>query len=141
MPASKKPVVFKDTVWPLALIRRHGKILLHRRAAHGLLSGLWDLPGGRSAENGTIATLLNGYLADLKVNRVRPTRIGEIRHAITRWRIRAPVYLFDIDGNTLTDLPGGRWRWIRPSKVKEQATSSMTAKAVALLSSYEKNSR
>jgi len=139
--ASKKPGTLKDMVWPLALVRRRGKILLHRRAAQGLLSRLWDLPGGQLAGNGTIATFLKTHLADLKAASARPRKIGEIRHAITRWRIRAPVYLFDMDGNTPIDLPGARWRWISPSKVKEQATSSMTTKAVDLFSRHEKNSR
>ncbi|HEY7713680.1 MAG TPA: hypothetical protein VIE90_04205, partial [Candidatus Binatia bacterium] len=68
-------------------------------------------------------------------------KIGEIRHAITRWRIRAPVYLFHIDGHTPMDLPRPRWRWVSPAKIKHQATSSMTLKTVSLLSLYEKNSR
>jgi A/G-specific adenine glycosylase len=140
-PTSKKPVAVENLIWPLAVVRRRGMILLHRRAGPGLLAGLWNLPGGQVAQGGTAAALLKGHLAELKLLHVRPVKIGEIRHAITRWRIRAPVYLFHIDRHTPMDLPRPRWRWVSPAKIKHQATSSMTLKTVSLLSLYEKNSR
>ena len=131
---------FKNVVWPLALIRRGGKILLQRRAAHGLLAGLWDLPGRPLAGRERIAALLQVHLAELKSARARPKKIGEIRHAITHRRIRAPIYLVDVEAHIGVDLPGSRWRWIHPLKIRQQATSSMTAKAVALFSRYETDS-
>ena len=134
---SQKRVVFRDRVWPLALVHHRGKILLQRRAAHGLLSGMWDLPDGQWADTGRTASLRKA-LDDLRIAHLRPTKIGEIRHAITRWRIRAPIYLFDLDPHIAIDLPDSRWRWIHPSRVKQQATSSMTTKAVALFTRYEK---
>ena len=129
----------EDMVWPLALVRRRGKILLQRRGAHGLLSGLWEMPGRPLAANEPVAVWLKTHFAELKM-RVRPVELGEIRHAITRWRIRAPVYLFDIDRMAPIDWRSARRRWVSPAKIKQQATSAMTVKAVALLSRYEENS-
>ncbi|MGH7795336.1 MAG: A/G-specific adenine glycosylase [Candidatus Binatia bacterium] len=139
--SERKAAQIKNVIWPLALIRRGGKILLRRRAGRGLLAGLWDLPGGQLANRERIATLLHDHLDELKSTRARPKKIGEIRHAITHRRIRAPIYLVDVEANIEVDLPRSRWRWIDPANVQKQATSSMTAKAVALFSSYEKNSR
>src|SRR5207237_10808029 len=41
----------KNVTWPLALVRNHGKLLVHRRAAAGMLDGLWELPA-RDGERG-----------------------------------------------------------------------------------------
>jgi len=131
---------FKKVTWPLAIIRRGGKILLRRRAVRGLLAGLWDLPGGQLAGRKRITTCLQDCLVELKLAGAQPKKIGEIRHAITHRRIRAPIYLIDFEADTEVDLPRSRWRWIDPANVQKQAISSMTAKAVALFSSYEKNS-
>ena len=138
---SKKQIVLEDMIWPLALVRHGSKILLHRRTGPGLLSGLWDLPGGQLSANRTEATALQPYFSALKIRPAQRSKIGEIRHAMTRWRIRAPVYLFDLDRKTAIDLPGARWRWISPSRIEEQATSAMTTKAVALFLRHEEASR
>jgi adenine-specific DNA glycosylase len=123
-------------VWPLAMVRRRGHILLRRRGRRGLLSQLWDLPGGQCTGR-KVVPLLRTHLAELKIPHIRAMHIGEIRHTITRWRIRSPVYLFDIDGDTRIDLVRARWRWVSPAKLTDQATSAMTAKAAALLCRYE----
>lgn len=131
---------FKNVTWPLALVRRGGKILLRRRAGRGLLAGLWDLPGGQLSRRERIATLLQDHLVELKLAGTPPMKIGEIRHAITYRRIRAPIYLVNFEPDAEVDLPASRWRWIDPAKLQKQAISSMTAKAVALFANYEKNS-
>jgi hypothetical protein len=61
-----------------------------------------------------------------------------VRHAITYRRILAPVYLFDFAEPLPFALPAARWRWMKPSKLRKQATSSMTIKACSLLSDREK---
>jgi A/G-specific adenine glycosylase len=130
----------ENMVWPLALVRRRGKILLQRRGTHGLLSGLWELPGRPLTTNEPVAVSPKKHFAELKMPRVSPVELGEIRHAITRWRIRAPVYLFDIDGTAPIERRRARRRWVSPAKIREQATSAMTVKAVALLSRHEEDS-
>ena len=137
---TKNPRRVIDVVWPLAIVRRGGKILLRRRAAHGLLAGLWELPGGELLERETSAAALARHLSSLGLSLTRPKKIGVVLHAITHRRIRAPVYLFDAGANRDIALPGGRWRWVPFGKLAERATSSMTAKAASLLSGYEKTS-
>ena len=41
---SRRRIKFANVTWPLAIVRRSGRILLRRRAAKGLLAGLWELP-------------------------------------------------------------------------------------------------
>src|SRR5713226_1813338 len=44
--AAKKSPMAKYVVWPRAMVRSRGALLLRRRALHGILAGLWELPGG-----------------------------------------------------------------------------------------------
>jgi adenine-specific DNA glycosylase len=120
------------------LVRRRGKILLQRRESHGLLSGLWELPGRPLSANEPMTVSPKKFFGDLSSVSARPVELGEIRHAITRWRIRAPVYLFDID--RIAPVDRRSMRWVSAAQIKQQATSAMTVKAVALLSRYEENS-
>jgi A/G-specific adenine glycosylase len=137
---SRAPVKFKAVVWPMAIVRRSGTILLRRRAANGLLASLWELPGqeltGKQSITGLFRRELNGVIPMV----ARPKKLGEIRHAITYRRIRAPVYIFEFAGKSHVKLPASQWRWVAPAKLQEHAVSSMTAKAVGVLSAHEKNS-
>jgi A/G-specific adenine glycosylase len=138
---SRAPVKFKAVVWPMAIVRRSGTILLRRRAANGLLASLWELPGqeltGKQSITGLFRRELNGVIPMV----ARPKKLGEIRHAITYRRIRAPVYIFEVPGKSRINLARSQWRWVAPAKLQEHAVSSMTAKAVGLLSAHEKNFR
>ncbi|MGE5218461.1 MAG: A/G-specific adenine glycosylase [Chloroflexota bacterium] len=127
-----------DIVWPLAIVRRGGKILLRRRDAKGLLAGLWELPGGELLERESTAAALARHLPSLGVSLAHAKKIGVVHHAITYRRIRAPVFLFGACTNCDIVLPGSRWRWVPFNKLAERATSSMTAKAASLVSAYEK---
>lgn len=138
---SRTPVKFKAVVWPMAIVRRSGKILLRRRAANGLLASLWELPGqeltGKQSITGMFRRELNGVIPML----ARPKKLGEIRHAITYRRIRAPVYVLEVTAKSRTNLARSQWRWVAPAKLQERAVSSMTAKAVGLFAAHEKNFR
>ncbi len=137
--ALRTPVKFKNVVWPMAIVRRGGNILLRRRAANGLLAGLWELPGQELTGKESIAVLLKRELRGVTLARARPKKLGDIRHAITHRRIRAPIYVFELTGNTPINLPESQWRWVAPAKLHKHAISSMTAKAVRLLAAHEKN--
>jgi A/G-specific adenine glycosylase len=137
--SSRPRVKFKSVIWPLAIVRRGGKILLRRRGATGLLASLWELPGGERNSKELDTTFLRRELREAGLGVTRFEKFAEIRHAITYRRIRAPIYLFDVAAKEPMKLSQSRWRWVAPAKLKELAASSITAKAVAaLLSSHEK---
>ena len=138
---SRTPMKVKNVVWPIAIVRRDGKILLRRRAAHGLLAGLWELPGEELTGGDSIAGLFKRELNGVSLTLGRPKKLGAIRHAITHRRIRAPVYVIELIDKEPINLPTGQWRWVAPAKVHKHAISSMTAKAVSLLAAHEKNFR
>ncbi len=131
---ARREIQVTSVVWPLAIIRRGGKILLRRREAGGMLGGLWELPGGELNGEASIPALLRGVLRDLGAPLPRPRKLGAVRHAITHRRIVAPTYLFELAAENTLTLPRARWRWVDLRRLGAHATSSMTAKACRLLS-------
>src|SRR5262249_42934538 len=103
---------FTDVVWPLAIVRCRGKILLRRRTTGKLLVRLWELPGGELKNRHDGLRVLCRELLDFPIKPHTLQRIGEIRHSITHRRIRAPIYLFDSSSHTLSAR--NPWRWILP---------------------------
>ncbi len=127
----KKAAPIRDIEWPLAILRRDGKVLLRQRMRKGLLAGLWEFPGTERT---------GSQLAELSLP-LRPQRcIGEFRHSITNRKIRSSVYLIDFPEGMTFRLPNRRWRWLSPASLKEFPVSSMTFKAAKILATHEKNS-
>jgi adenine-specific DNA glycosylase len=127
----------REVIWPLAIVRSRGKLLLHRRASGGLLAGLWELPGGEDKTGSALNSLLEQYLPDLYGRAVKERRLGEINHSITNRRIRAPVFLLDCAPAPEVRLDQTQWRWIAPNALGRQPTSAMTRKAIKLLTDHE----
>ncbi len=137
---TRRRIKVENVIWPLAIVRGNGKILLRRRAANGLLAGLWELPGGELIPRQKISDLLRAHLPGLPLSRVEINKIGEFRHAITHRRICAPIYLFECPRRYPLRLARNRWRWVDPTRIKEHAVSSMTSKAVKILTDHETTS-
>ena len=136
--AAKKRRITKDVIWPLAMVRSRGVILLRRRSLHGILAGLWELPGGEKRPGENLAANLRHLLQTLPANLALPKRIGEIRHSITNRKIRSPIFLFDAPAKI--DLPARDWRWLSPRSLRHYPVSSMTLKAAKVLADYDKTS-
>ena len=137
LPAKQK--TFRDVSWPLAIVRRRGKILLHRRAAGGVLAGLWELPGVEVARSASAGVALRRELRKC-LNDLPPSKqIGELRHGITDRRIRARIYLIDYRLNSNNAFPGPDWRWVARSDAEDLPMSSLSKKALQIFDFHEKN--
>jgi A/G-specific adenine glycosylase len=136
---ARNQIKFINITWPLAVVRQGGKILLRRRADNGLMARLWELPGGETAARRSAIARLRNELKQLGVNPKQLQSIGEIRHSITHRRIRAPIYLFECPAASKLRLAEQQWRWFRAPTIPRQAISSMTAKVLQFLNSYEKS--
>jgi A/G-specific adenine glycosylase len=118
-PSSAKRKI-KKVEWPLAVIQNGRKILLRRRPPGGILGGLWEVP-------------LVRHLSGLG-EQVKPSSfIGEIRHNITCFRIRAPLFVFTCSNHKKIRLPHSRWRWFSLSSLSGHPLSSLSLKAIRLL--------
>jgi A/G-specific adenine glycosylase len=130
----------KNVIWPLAMVRSGEKILLRRRAATGLLAGLWELPGGETVRSETVTATLRRHVKELSVMFKGYRRIGEFRHSITHRRIYSPIFLLELGSTPQSRLASPHWRWVRPAALHRYAVSSMTTKAAKVLAAYDKSS-
>ena len=136
----KAPLRTRDVVWPLAIVRNDGKILLRRRSTNGMLAGLWELPGGETRKRDSLQATLRRHLIDLNTRLGLPRRVGEIRHSITHRRIRSPIFVFDNPRAGDVSLRRySHWRWLTSSSIRRYPVSSMTIKALKLLATDEAN--
>ncbi|MFQ5684412.1 MAG: A/G-specific adenine glycosylase [Candidatus Binatia bacterium] len=122
----------KPMEWPLALVKKNGKILLHRRPPGGLLGGLWELPGGERIKEESVKTTLARHLRCFGRQVRSPSLVGEIRHTITRHRIRAPLFTVAFPRSKMIRLPHQNWCWCSISSLHRYPLSSLCLKAVRL---------
>jgi A/G-specific adenine glycosylase len=132
VPASAKPGI-KKVEWPLVLVQNKGKILLRRRPSGGMLGGLWELPGGERKKGEALADALARHLNGLGDQVSLGSPIGEIRHSITRHRIRAPLFVSVCSSEKKIRLPRPRWRWLALSRLHRYPLSALSRKAITLL--------
>ena len=130
--ARKKPARRVEAV--AALVVRRGQALAVRRPSHGLLAGLWDLPGGDLAPGEAPRAGLTRTLrerAGLEI--ARASAIGAIEHVFTHRRLTLHVYR----AGTSTDrirLDGfAGHKWLAPGAFSSLPHASVTAKALDLL--------
>ncbi len=137
-PRSQAP---KKVVWPIAIVRRNGKLLLRRRPSGGILAGLWEFPGGTIDSNSqAVRAALKQHLGEVSRNLRHYRRIGALRHTITNKKIHTPIFLIDVVPPAEISLANSNWRWIAPSSFRRYPVSSMTLKAARLLTAHEKSS-
>jgi len=130
--SSAKPGI-KKVEWPLVLVQNKGKILLRRRPPGGILGGLWELPGGERKKGEALKDALARHLNGLGDQVSLGSPIGEIRHSITRHRIRAPLFVSVCPGEKKIRLPHPRWRWLPLSSLHRYPLSALSLKAIRLL--------
>jgi len=123
--------------WPLMIIEKNGRILLHRRAQGGLLGGTWEVPGGQIKGRENAKAALTRHLSCIGQQRYSSSKVGEIHHSITHHRIRSPVFIHS--GSQGIRLPDSSWRWIPMGSIHRYPVSSLTIKAVRLFAIREKN--
>ena len=81
-PASRPRTRIQNITWPLAIVRRNGKILLRRRADRGIAGGPVGTARRRNrARREAMPTFANRLENELPFTLARPQRIGEIRHS------------------------------------------------------------
>ncbi|MEE8469135.1 MAG: A/G-specific adenine glycosylase [Planctomycetota bacterium] len=107
----------------LALAERRGEVLLERRPGTGRMAGMWQLPTRECPGDGEGTGLFPvDWSAGIDTREV----LRELRHSITRYRIRGVVLRAT---PRHARLPGD-WAWVRRSELGEMALTGMTIKAL-----------
>lgn len=103
--------------WPLVVLESDGCLLLRRRPRKGLLAGLWELPQPQA---------LADACATLRSELEQRVPVAVIRHAITHYRITAPVYVL----KSRAKFEGASWAWVPLRTLPSYPLSSLSSKAI-----------
>lgn len=107
----------------LALAERRGKVLLERRPRTGRMAGMWQLPTReRPGDDGPSDLFPVDWSAAMDARGV----LGELRHSITKYRIRGVVLRATPRRGPLPE----HWAWVEQSKLAALALTAMTTKAL-----------
>ena len=116
-----------------ALVLRGGKALAVQRPAHGLLGGLWELPGGEVEPSrrgsASLAAVIRARTG-LEVAAIRP--LGEVDHLFTHRTLRMRVFRCDAARGRVRLDGWQRHRWISPHAFDAIPCGNVTKKALAL---------
>jgi len=117
-------------VW---LVRRD-KVLAVRRPPHGLLGGLWELPGGELGDHEAASVGLRRALRErvgLAIGKLEP--VGEVEHGFTHRRLRLQVFRARAEPGRVKRDGFDAHRWLAPSAVAALPHGGPMRKALALL--------
>jgi A/G-specific adenine glycosylase len=134
LPRARKRAAPLDVALEILLVRRGGEVLLERRAGEGRMAGLWQLPtvelegpaGRRSGLFPPEYARRSGGAAVLEAAAGEP--LAELRHTITRHRIRARLFAGRVLGRGALPDP---LSWVAEEQLAAWPLSGMARKGLA----------
>jgi A/G-specific adenine glycosylase len=116
-----------------ALVRRSGRALAVRRPAHGLLGGLWELPGGevasaRAAGPDALAAILRERLG-LAVTAVEPA--GRLEVEFTHRRLRLRLFRCAAEPGRVRRAAWDAHRWVSDVELDALPLGTVGKRALA----------
>ncbi len=116
-----------------ALIVRRGKALVVRRPAHGLLGGLWELPGGdvcgpRAASPNGLAEILRARTG-LSMSRIEAA--GRIEYAFTHRRLHLRLFRCEAATGRVRLEGWDTHRWLAQERLVTLPLGTVTKRALA----------
>jgi A/G-specific adenine glycosylase len=112
-----------------AVIERGGRWLVVRRAARGLLGGLWEFPSTELADPATVVRSIVDYLQrELGVAVRDPERIRTIRHVFTHRDLRLELVCGTCASGRLRCGPYERARWVTMAELAKLPLSTLARK-------------
>jgi A/G-specific adenine glycosylase len=103
-----------------AVISEGGKVLIGRRPQGGLLSGMWEFPGGDLGPEEAPAHGLDRVLRDSLASAVESaTPLVEIEHTYTHFRVREQAFSVKADGPIDGSADHKELRWVHVADLPE----------------------
>lgn len=124
------------------LLKRHEdgwRVLIAKRPATGVLSGYWELPGGKIAPGESPADcLVREFDEELAIT----VRIGKaltvIEHEYPHGRVRLHAFFCEHQAGEAKDMEVAEHRWVRPNELANYrfppANEPLTRQIIAALS-------
>lgn len=105
----------KQRVQPrlVALIRRNGQVLLHRRGEKGVLAGLWEYPGVDGTDPGQMEEL---FREQLGLQLMAGEHLLDAEHVFTHIRWQMSVY----EARLLADPPAEDFCWATEEQLEKE---------------------
>jgi A/G-specific adenine glycosylase len=112
---------------------RRDQALAVRRPPHGLLGGLWELPGGEVAESDVGPPALARMLRERTGLAIGAAKeIGAFDYAFTHRALRTTVYRCEVASGRVRLDGWDRHRWMPPASLAELPLGTVTRRAIAI---------
>jgi len=115
-----------------AFLERGGRALAVQRPKHGLLGGLWDLPGGEvDAGETREAVLARALREDLGLTAPRLEPLGAVEHAFSHRLLRLHVFRAAASPGRVRRRGWDAHRWVSPDAFERLPLGGPARKALA----------
>jgi A/G-specific adenine glycosylase len=116
----------------VAVIGKDGRILIQERPAGGLLTGLWEFPGGKVERGESLVQALRREVREeLGIEIVDVRRLTTVRHDYTRFQVTLHAFACGIRDRNFK--PGPRRRWVTLTSIRKYPLPSGSVKIVDFL--------
>jgi A/G-specific adenine glycosylase len=133
LPVRSRPTPVRRIEAVAVLLERHERVLAVQRPQHGLLGGLWELPGGELAKGEPPARALSRALREgLGLGISGAERVGAVEHAFTHRLLRLHVFRASADAGRVRRTAWDAHRWVSRSALAALPLGGPTRKAIAL---------
>ena len=133
LPVKARKAEPKQVAAVAALLARGERVLAVRRPPHGLLGGLWELPGGELAAGEAPGSGLSRALRERVGLAPRGvTRLGEVTHGFTHRTLRLHVFRATAPAGRVRRRDADAHRWLSLAALERLPLSALAKKALAL---------
>lgn len=116
----------------VAIIRRGARILIQKRPSTGLLSNLWEFPGGKRQSKETLEEALHREIKEELGSRIKSTKfLIRVQHAYTQFQVS--LYAYECRLREDPRLRKDRHRWVTLRGIRRYPFPSGSAKIIKFL--------
>ncbi len=124
----------------IGVVEKKGKYLIQKRPPTGLLSDLWEFPGGKRRKDETLRQALRREMMEelgVEVDGIRS--LTQVKHSYTQFQVK--LYAFQCSLKTEPSLTKRDHRWVSLRGMRKYPFPSGSAKIVQFLEKREKELR
>lgn len=135
-PVKTRRLAAEQVTVAVGVLHDNGNIFIQKRPPGGLMAALWEFPGGKVEEGESPEEAVKRELREeLAVTVKLLGKIAEIRHAVTRFRIRLHAFrcVLDPSGQIPTVRSAVEALWVPPGSLDRFAFPSANRRLIRIL--------
>jgi A/G-specific adenine glycosylase len=128
----------------VGILRKDGRVFIQKRPPGGLMASLWEFPGGKLKGKETPEECLHReLLEELGVKVKILEKLGEIRHAYTKFRVRLHALHCQLDppGQDIVVRAAEEGRWVSVEELDHFAFPSANRRLIGILRHRESRNK